>query len=225
MPSGLSADAEPAHMTDNKDFSFEQLLQEEVVKHVDNIDLVEQVGKITKLKQDKVATHTPSMDKEIAKIKQEAAVRDTKEETIDHVSSSFVPMVAPNEVLSYRSAGAQPFLLKKLKNGEYREADFIDLHGKTVDEAYEYVRRYILFARQQGYRCVLIIHGKGERDYLKRKATLKSYLAHWLKQMPEVIAYHSAPDWKGGVGALMVILKKGDKASFDNRELHALRTR
>ena len=202
MPSGLSAD----------DFSFEQLLQEEVVKHVDNIDLVEQVGKITKLKQDKVATHTPSMDKEIAKIKQEAAVRDTK-------------MVAPNEVLSYRSAGAQPFLLKKLKNGEYREADFIDLHGKTVDEAYEYVRRYILFARQQGYRCVLIIHGKGERDYLKRKATLKSYVAHWLKQMPEVIAYHSAPDWKGGVGALMVILKKGDKASFDNRELHALRTR
>ena len=100
MPSGLSADAEPAHMTDNKDFSFEQLLQEEVVKHVDNIDLVEQVGKITKLKQDTVAPHTPSMDKEIAKFKQEAAVRDTKEETSDHVSSSFVPMVAPNEFLS-----------------------------------------------------------------------------------------------------------------------------
>lgn len=208
-----------------KEFSFEQLLQEEVVQHVDNIDLVAKVGKITKIKQDKVEMHTPSMDKEIAKIKQDAATKDTKEETVDHVSSSFVPMVAPNDILSYRCAGAQPFLLKKLKHGEYREADFIDLHGKTVEEAYECVRRYVLFARQQGYRCILIIHGKGERDYLKRKATLKSYVAHWLKQMPEVLAYHSAPDWKGGAGAIMVILKKGDKASFDNRELHALRTR
>ena len=43
--------------------------------------------------------------------------------------------------------------------------------------------------------------------------------------MPEVLAFHSAPEWKGGTGALMVILKKGDKASLDNRELHAVRTR
>ena len=43
--------------------------------------------------------------------------------------------------------------------------------------------------------------------------------------MPEVLAYHSAPEWKGGTGAVMVILKKGDKESDDNRELHALRTR
>lgn len=209
------------------DFSvdFEQLLQEEVIKNVDNIDLAPKIGKITKIKQDKVATSTPSMDRDLAKIKQEAAVRDTKEESVDHYSSTFVPMVAPNDILSYRSEGVQPFLLKKLKNGEYREADFIDLHGKTVEEAYEYVRRYVTFSRQQGYRCILIIHGKGERDYLKRKATLKSYVAHWLKQMPDVLAYHSAPDWKGGAGALMVILKKGDKASFDNRERHALRTR
>ncbi|MBU3844813.1 MAG: Smr/MutS family protein [Candidatus Anaerobiospirillum pullicola] len=205
--------------------SFEDLLKEEVIQHVHNIDLVEKVGKVKRMTQDKVATQTPSMDRDLAKIKQEAAVKDTKEETIDYVSSTFVPMVAPNEVLSYRSPGAQPFLLKKLKNGEYREADFIDLHGKTVEAAYEYTRRYILYARERGFRCILIIHGKGERDHLKRKATIKSYLAHWLKQMPEVLAYHSAPEWKGGTGALMVILKKGDKASFDNRELHALRTR
>ncbi len=207
------------------DLSFEDLLGQEAVQAVDNIDLVEKVGRIKKLEQDKVETHTPSMDKELSKIKKEAAVRDTKEESIDYFSSTFVPMVAPNEVLAYRSAGAQPFLLKKLKHGEYREADFIDLHGKTVEVAYEYVRRFILYSREQGYRCVLIIHGKGEREHLKRKATIKSYLAHWLKQMPEVIAYHSAPEWKGGTGALMVILKKGDKESFNNRERHSLRTR
>ena len=52
---------------------------------------------------------------------------------------------------------------------------------------------------------------------------MKSYVAHWLKQMNDVIAYHSAPDFKGGTGAVMVILKKGDKASALNRELHARR--
>ena len=206
-------------------FSFEDLLMQEAVQKVDNIDLVEQLGKVKKIEQDKVAQVTPTMDKETSRIKKEAATRDTTDEAIDYFSSTFVPLVAPNEVLSYRSAGAQPFLLKKLKNGEYREADFIDLHGKTVEEAYEYTRRYIVAARNEGYRCVLIIHGKSEREYAKKKATLKSYVAHWLKQMPEVLAFHSAPEWKGGTGALMVILKKGDKASLDNRELHAVRTR
>lgn len=210
--------------SNTEEFSFEALLQEEAVQASDNLDHLERDNKITKLEQDKVPQMTPSMDKEMSKIKKEAAVRDTKEEEVDYFSSTFVHLVKPNEVLSYRSAGAQPFLLTKLKKGEYSEADFIDLHGKTVEVAYDYTRRFILYSREKGYRCVLIIHGKSDRDQ-KRKATLKSYVAHWLKQMPEVIAYHSAPEWKGGTGAIMVILKKGDKESMDNRELHALRTR
>lgn len=209
----------------NNDFSFEDLLMEEAVKTTDNIDLVGQLGKVRKMEQDKVELPAATMDKETSRIKKEAASRDTKEESIDYFSSTYVPVVAPNEVLSYRSPGAQPFLLKKLKNGEYREADFIDLHGKTVEEAYEYTRRYVLMARNEGFRCILIIHGKSERQHAKRQTTLKSYVAHWLRQMPEVLAYHSAPEWKGGTGAVMVILKKGDKASMDNRELHSVRTR
>lgn len=213
-------------MSSNKNApSFEDLLSEEAVHNTDNLDLLPQTGKITKIKQDKIEFHTPSMDKETSKIKKEAAVKDTTEEELDYFSSTFVPMVAPNEVISYRSSGAQPYLFKKLKHGEYIEADFIDLHGKTVEQAYETTRRYIMFARQQGYRCILIIHGKGERDHLKKKATIKSYLAHWLKQMPEVLAYHSAPEHKGGTGAVMVILKKSDKESLDNREMHARRRR
>lgn len=207
------------------DKSFEELLQEEAVQNCDNIDLAAHLGQVKVIKQDKIEVTTPSMDKETSKIRREAAVKDTTEEEVDYFSSTFVHMVAPNEVLSFKTPGAQPYLLHKLKKGEYSEADFIDLHGKTVEEAYEYTRRYILYARERGYRCILIIHGKGERDHLKRKATIKSYVAHWLKQMPEVLAYHSAPEWKGGTGAVMVILKKGDKARMDNREAYALRTR
>lgn len=213
-------------MSSNKDaLSFEDLLYEEAVQSTDNLDLLPQTGKITKIEQDKIEVHTPSMDKETSRIRKEAAVKDTNEEELDYFSSTFVPMVAPNDVISYRSNGAQPHLFSKLKHGEYREADFIDLHGKTVEQAYEVTRRYIMYARQQGYRCILIIHGKCEREHLKGQATIKSYLAHWLKQMPEVLAYHSAPVHKGGTGAVMVILKKGDKESTNNREMHARRTR
>lgn len=208
---------------DNDGFSFDELLELEAKANTDELDMASAVGSVKKIEQDKVLIASPSMDKETSRIKKDAASRDTKEEEIDYFSSTHVPLVGPNDVLAYRSPGAQPFLLKKLKNGDYREADFIDLHGKKLEEAYEYTRRYILYSREQGYRCILIIHGKGEMQ--KQKATIKSYLAHWLRQMPEVLAFHSAPDWKGGTGALLVVLKKSDKESIVNRERHAVRTR
>ncbi len=81
--------------------------------------------------------------------------------------------------------------------------------------------RFIAYAKEREYRCILIIHGKGQMQ--KQKALIKSFTAHWLKQIPEILAFHSAPEWKGGTGAVMAILKKGDKASALNRELHARR--
>lgn len=212
--------AEPAN---DVGFSFDELLAQEAKQLKDELDLDKEIGEVKKINQDKVLLTTPSMDKETARIKKDAASRDTKEEEIDYFSSSHVPLVGPNDVLAYRSPGAQPFLLNKLKRGEYREADFIDLHGMKLEAAYEYTRRYIVYSREQGYRCILIIHGKAETQ--RQKATLKSYLAHWLRQMPEVVAYHSAPEWKGGTGAVLVILKKSDKESLLNRERHAVRTR
>ena len=194
-------------------------------ENAQEIDFAKAVGKVDKLKQDTVVKTTALMDKELSHIKREAAERDNKQEYDDHVSSAFVPIVDPNEVLSWKTPGAQPYLLRKLKNGEYREADFIDLHGKTVEQAYELTRRFIAHAHDEGFRCVLIIHGKGDRDHARKQATIKSYVAHWLKQMPEVIAYHSAPEWKGGTGALMIIVKKSSKESLHNRELHARRRR
>ena len=116
-------------------------------ENAQEIDFAKAVGKVDKLKQDTIVKTTALMDKELSHIKREAAERYNKQEYDDHVSSAFVPIVDPNEVLSWKTPGAQPYLLRKLKNGEYREADFIDLHGKTIDEAYEIVRAFI---RQTG---------------------------------------------------------------------------
>ena len=182
--------------------SFLALLKEaDNAQKKDKQAFSQEVADIVPLKQDTIEKKTELLDKATSKIRKEAASR-LPEKEIEGASSAFVPMVGPNDVLEY-------------------EADFIDLHGKNIEQAYQTVMDFIAFAKEQEFRCILIIHGKGERQ--KEKALIKSYVAHWLRQIPEVLAFHSAPQWKGGTGALMIILKKGDKASAINREMHARR--
>ncbi|MBU3826362.1 MAG: DNA endonuclease SmrA [Candidatus Anaerobiospirillum merdipullorum] len=201
---------------------FAALLQAEAAAAAEKKDLSfsQAMADIKPVKQDKVATRTELMNKDLAKLRQEAAVLDKKEAELE-ASSAFVPQVDPNEVLVFRREGVQPYVLRRLKNGEYLEADYIDLHGNTVEQAYNLVMRFLEHAKREEFRCVLIIHGKGSKG--PRKALLKSYVAHWLRQIPEVLAFHSAPEWKGGTGSVYVILKKGDKSRAENREQHAKR--
>jgi len=199
-------------MSDNNDFL--KLLAEEESAAADSFsDLID--GKITPIVQDKIEKSSEVLPKDLAKVRQEAATRKSEDVT-DSASSGFVHMVEPNEVLEYRRPGIQPYVMQKLRHGEYTEADHIDLHGKTIEQAYQEVMNFIAFAKRHAFRNILIIHGKGERS--NPKALMKSHVAHWLKQIPDVLAYHSAPAWKGGAGALCIILKKADKASMETRE-------
>ena len=49
---------------------------------------------------------------------------------------------------------------------------------------------------------VKIVHGKGS------EAILKTCINGWLRQLPEVLAFCSAPPKDGGNGAVLVLLKK-----------------
>ncbi len=193
-------------------------------KGSDNFSMHQVFGDIKPLKQDTVSRPVESVDEQTAKIRRHAAEHDASEENATGASSGFVHMVEPNAVLSFRRDGVQPRVLNKLKNGEYREAAFIDLHKKTVEEAYEMVMSFLEQAQKEELRCILIVHGKGERNNAQdKRAVLKSFVNHWLKQIPEVLAFHSAPSWKGGSGALMVILKKSDEQKAANREKYSKR--
>ena len=134
--------AEKRIMTDLKDNDdFLSLLKESEQQKAPqgSFKMRQEFSDIKPLKQDTIIRKTQLLDKETAKIRQIAATRDPVEDAIDEASSSFVPMVDPNDVLSFRRDGVQPYMLRKLKNGEYREADYIDLHGKTIEEAYNMV--------------------------------------------------------------------------------------
>lgn len=108
--------------------------------------------------------------------------------------------------LSYHQAGLTEKRLKQLKKGEFSIERCLDLHGLHVNGASHALTHFILNAYKQGLRYLLIIHGKGGQH--SDVAVLKSHVAHWLKQFPEVLAFHSAQAKDGGAGALYVLLKK-----------------
>ena len=127
-----------------------------------------------------------------------------------------VPQLRPDSFLEWRKDGVQLGVFRRLKGGRYVINGSLDLHGKTVKEASKMVQDFFEFASTQGWRTVLVIHGRGEKSV--KPARLKSYVAIWLKECPNVIAYSSAKKNHGGTGAVYVLLKKSEKDKQNNRE-------
>lgn len=109
------------------------------------------------------------------------------------------------ESLYFAQTGLQHTVLRKLKRGQYRMDDELDLHGYTRAEARQTLVAFLQYARQQGYQCVRIIHGKGRSD---TGPVLKAAMNKWLRQRSEVLAFSSARPEHGGTGALYVLLRK-----------------
>ncbi len=202
--------------------------QEEFKKRIDNSDtentepsFASQMKGVKKMVQDTVPRFTPLMDKEAAQKLREMAEDEKKEEDMSFFSTAGMQFVDPLDTISYRTPGLQYGVMKKLKAGEYLPETWVDLHNHTVENAYKAIRKTIVYAMRKNMRCIIIIHGKGE--FSEPKALLKSYVAHWLKDMPEVLGYHTAMPFHGDKGATYVLLKKGVEAREENRERLAIR--
>lgn len=111
------------------------------------------------------------------------------------------------EILSFSRPGIQHSKLAKLRQGKLQVQESIDLHGSTVQQAREYLFGFLTECRQQQLTVVRIVHGKGTRSKGKLPV-IKANLNLWLREAPEVLAFHSAPKHDGGTGALYVLLKR-----------------
>ncbi|MBW1974496.1 MAG: Smr/MutS family protein [Deltaproteobacteria bacterium] len=104
-----------------------------------------------------------------------------------------------------------PFkILRKLRRGEFSYQDYLDLHGYTRKEAKLKVLSFIDRAYKKGYRCVLIIPGRGLNS-ANGKSVLKEGLIKWLTHgslRNIVLAFSSARACDGGLGALYVLLRR-----------------
>lgn len=127
---------------------------------------------------------------------------------IDYNLSSHYPViVSPECTLSYCSQSIPKKRLRELKSGQIRWEARLDLHGLRPDDAQQALCTFITDQYHQARRCVLIIHGKGGKRHLD-VPVIKNHVNHWLQQLPQVLAFHSALARDGGNGALYVLLKR-----------------
>ena len=150
--------------------------------------------------------------------RREAAVAQGRAEDPNYFDFRDVPTLAPHEIIDHHKDGVQYGVLKKLRHGEYPLQDALDLHRKTVLQARHELYWFLQRARSKGLRLVLVTHGKGL--HAETPGRLKSHVSYWLRQVPEVVAFHSALPQHGGTGAVYVLLRKGERDRIENRERH-----
>lgn len=139
----------------------------------------------------------------------------------NYLTTGFVEFIHPQEVLSFRRGGVQSGVFQKLQSGAYRIEATLDLHLMSVEQARIEVYAFIHDCLHYEVRTALINHGKGARGK-QQQAMIKSYVARWLPQFPQIMAYHSAQGFHGGTGAVYVLLRKSDQAKDRAREAMGL---
>jgi DNA-nicking Smr family endonuclease len=122
------------------------------------------------------------------------------------LSDPFVLDIQAEQSLSHYTPGLPSKRVKMLKKGDFTLDARLDLHGLNLETARERLAAFIENSVTKGYRLVLVIHGKGGQH--GNVAILKSHVAHWLKQFPQILGFQSAQARHGGTGATYLLLKK-----------------
>lgn len=185
-------------------------------------DFLSAMSDVKPLKAEKRVTLDKALDKQaadkasIAARRQSAtteAVRDS-----DPLADAEVKQLEANAMLAFQRPGVQHGVYRQLRLGKYSIDARLDLHRMGVEQARMQVYQFVSDCMAHDVRCALITHGKGEGR--ANPAVLKSHLAHWLPQIKEVLAFHSAQKHHGGTGATYIMLKKSEKKRQENLERH-----
>ncbi len=98
-------------------------------------------------------------------------------------------------------------MVSELHGGRYSVQDTLDIHGYTFEEAELEVERFIRESLMRGLHCIKIIHGRGLRS--PDGPVLKKAVVQWLSRRfrKHVIAFVSARQCDGGLGALYALLR------------------
>lgn len=129
---------------------------------------------------------------------------------VPHAAASASPVVrAP--VLPELSHGTSPGVdrrtAERLHRGQMEIDGRIDLHGMTQSEAHDALAAFMDKAEGRGWRCVLVITGKGTRG----GGVLRAAVPRWLNLPPHrarILSFGAARPKDGGDGALYVLLRR-----------------
>lgn len=173
------------------------------------------------IKQDNKVQLFRQTDHLARQLKRQAIERELLTES-NYLSIEKVEPLDPFDMLSYKKDGVQQGVFKNLRLGKYKIDHVINLQHRKFNQARQYFFESIVESQQQGKRALLVQHGLGINSK-PFPAFLKSYVNQWLRQMPQVLAFHSALKHHGGMSALYVLIKKNDEEKSNNRELHRKR--
>lgn len=108
-----------------------------------------------------------------------------------------------------RRVDVSPDLVRSLRRGMLPIDARLDLHGLTAAQAQDQLATFLRTMRGRGERCVLVIHGKGER--IAGAGVLRGEISAWLSQgkaREHVAAFATAREDDGGEGAVYVALRR-----------------
>jgi DNA-nicking Smr family endonuclease len=148
-------------------------------------------------------------------IKPPHPVPDEEEEVMAHLrdlvkGSIDMDITFTDEYIEGAISGVGRKLMTRLKRGQLPIQDHIDLHGLTKKDAETTVRDFLIKSHSRGFRCVLIVHGRGLNSP-DSVPVLKERLPVWLNRGPArkiVLAFATARPYDGGTGAIYVLLRK-----------------
>lgn len=140
----------------------------------------------------------------------------SKKHDSNHLATEITSMVGPCDLLEWKKIGVQDSVYRKLRLGKLPIEASLDLHHMTVAQAREAVFKFIHACQQADLRTVVITHGKGIQSPVPAK--LKSFVNHWLPELPAVLAFHSAQPLHGGTGAVYVLIQKNVAARLFSSE-------
>jgi DNA-nicking Smr family endonuclease len=140
----------------------------------------------------------------------------------NYLSVETVTPLEPYDMLEYKKAGVQEGVYKNLRLGKYRIESVLNVQNRKLEHARKAVFESVKRCYEGGTRTLLIKHGIGlnEKPF---PAFIKSYVNQWLRQMPEILAFHSAATAHGGTASVYVFIKKNNQQKAENRELHRRR--
>jgi len=169
------------------------------------------------LRQQPVAPKAvPKADAQTLEARRRAAMAATGGDGNPLDSADEPPQLQPYDFLEFVRPGVQQGVYRNLRLGKYELQARLDLHGLTVEQSRAALWQFAQDCQKNGVRCALVTHGKGVGR--EREARLKSCVAHWLPQIDEVLAFHSAQRHHGGLGACYVLWRKNSETRLRTAE-------
>lgn len=126
-------------------------------------------------------------------------------DTLFYFSDEYEPLLNEiDEKVRYLRADIDPYILKRLRRGDFSPELFLDLHGLTREQAKKELASLILACEKEQVYCASIMTGYGTR-------ALKYQIPRWLVQHPKIIALHQAPREWGGDAAILILIEQPER--------------